>query len=402
MKGMGRLSQVVGIVAGVVVGTAACGEMGSGETRWTGTWDTIAGTEVVRNPAEPLLVSATTDPDVAVGAGVSVRERWRAVDTGPEGLWADPTAVAVGGGRVFVLDGQANRVYALDAETGTDLGVIGREGEGPAELKRSFGVGVVEGRLLVGDVGVPGLEIFSLDGAHEASYRTTDFLPFGFDALFDGHVMLRGLAGGSEARRIANLAVDLDTDPQPFEPPDSSVVDSEIVFGDCPRWGAGTSGVLRVFCRRLAFQQLTTAGELVREVHVDRPPVLASGAELAAFERQVRQMVAQANLPADQAEAFVEERIEVARVKAVYDRIRADRTTGHVFVLEQNPANLGGGGPAVLHVLDADGRYLARLDFQSPWVDFQIDGRRLYALTEDPGTGLVHLAAYELVIPQAT
>lgn len=159
-------------------------------------------------------------------------------------------------------------------------------------------------------------------------------------------------------------------------------------------------GVLRAFCRRFAFQQLTTDGELVREVHVDLPLVLASKAELADYERRTRRMLARASLPADEADAFVEKQLGIARVKPVYNWIRADQTTGHIFVLEQNPAIFGSGGPAGLHVLDADGRYLVRLDFEWSWVDFQVDDRRLYALSQDPGTGLVHLAAYELVIPQ--
>lgn len=401
MDGMGRFSRMVGIVVGVAFGTAACGEMRTGDTQWAGTRDTIAGTAVVRNPAEPMFASAPTDPDPEEGTRVSVSERWRAVDTGPEELWADPAAVAVGGGRVFVLDGQANRVYALDAETGADLGVIGREGEGPAELQRSFGVGVIEGRLLVGDIGVPGLEIFGLDGVHQGSYRMP-FNPFGFDALSDGHVMLRGLAGGGEALRIADLDGDLETVPTPFEPPDSSVVDPEIVFGDCPRWGAGTSGVLRAFCRRFAFQQLTTDGELVREVHVDLPPVLATEEELDDYEERTRRMIVRSNMPAAEADAFVKSRLEIARVKPVYNFIRADQTTGHIFMVEQNAVIFGGGGPAKLHVLDADGRYLAWLEFEWPWVDFQVDDGMLYALSRDPGTGLVHLAAYELIIPPTT
>jgi hypothetical protein len=64
-------------------------------------------------------------------------------------------------------------------------------------------------------------------------------------------------------------------------------------------------------------------------------------------------------------------------------------------VWEQQPQKLGN-GPARLHLFGSTGVFLATLPFADPWVDFQVEGLTVYALTQDAGTGLIGLAAYRL------
>lgn len=358
--------------------------MGCGEPSpdWTGTRDSVGGIEVVRNPQTPLLDSAS----------VGVREVWRQSGRSMESPWAQPTAVEFAGGKVYVLDMQGHRVHGLGAENGRSLLALGREGDGPGEFRRPFGVEVVGDRIVVGDRGGPGVDLFSMGGAYLRSLRL-GFQPFFMESLPDDRVWVTGLAGGTSTEQILHL----DGETRAFPAADTSVVDVELEFSSCPRWGPSRVGLVRGHCRRLAYQLLAPSGASVAEVHVDRPPVRASEAELDTFRRRIRRSVADV-LPPSEARAFVDERVAEARVKAVYGRVRGDRASGFVFVQEQNPPALGG-GPATLHVFSADGRYLARLPFRRPWRDFSVDDGRLFALTIEPATGLADLARYDLVVP---
>lgn len=377
----GRRRLAVALLAPTLASTA-CSDAGTTSTaQWTGTRDTIAGVEIVTNPGTPLLGD---------GRRPEPREIWRATDTGAEGYWASPNRITVSDDRVYVLDRQVSNVYAVDAETGEDAGRIGGEGAGPGELQRPFGVDVVDEFLAVGNSGGPRIDLFALDGRYERSLRV-DFLPFGMEVTRDGRLMLTGLEQGTGIVRL----LDLDGTVTPYEPPDSSLVAVDIDYGRCQRWGAGPEGLLRAFCRRLAFQQLSATDGLLREVHADRPPVRATEDELDRMKRQLRQMVAEANLPAAQADRFVEERLEEARIKAVYAGIRGDPATGRIYVLEQTPAVLGG-GPASLNVFDRQGRYLARIPFDLFWRDFRVLDDRVFALTEDLELGTRSLIAYDL------
>lgn len=105
-------------------------------------------------------------------------------------------------------------------------------------------------------------------------------------------------------------------------------------------------------------------------------------------------------MPAEQARTFVRERVEDARIEAVYRTIRDDRVTGRTFVQEQAPGTLEP-EPATLHVFAPDGRYLSEIAFDRPWVDFAVLDGRLYSLEEDPATGLVTLVARRVTVPSS-
>ena len=84
--------------------------------------------------------------------------------------------------------------------------------------------------------------------------------------------------------------------------------------------------------------------------------------------------------------------------KLSFRKIRFD-DEGHLAGLwQQNPEDFGS-GPATLHLLSIDGIYLARLEFDRPWADFDLSGARLFALSRDPVTDLATLRAFDLRIP---
>jgi hypothetical protein len=377
-------------LATTAVATAACGQGDAASPTWAGTLDTIAGVEVVRNPgAGP-----------AADAEAKLRPLWHATDTGPDGVWENPSRLAVGGGRVYVLDAQAHRVYVLDATSGDDLGSFGGEGGGPGELQRPFGIGVLGDRVVVGNNGGPRLDLFEVVAAgagggpvaYERSIRI-DFLPFRLEPLPDGRLWLTGLEG----REGVTWLLALDGTSEPFASPDTSVVDPEFSFEGCGDWSASADGLVRGCPKRFAFQELTLAGRVVREVTVDRPPVLASQAELDSLETTMRQSIGEVGMSATQEIQIIERMLERARVKAVYPVFRADTTTGHLYVLDETPAP--GHGTGTLQVFDAERRHVAFHTLTESWQTFEVSAGRVYALVKDPDTGLAALAAYEVVLP---
>lgn len=283
--------------------------------------------------------------------------RWhlgpRLAEFGPEAgvdLYRVVGASRLGDGRVVVGNGGASEVLVFDGG-GRLLGRLGGEGDGPGEYRSLAWVTATGGdTLLTYDSRLRRISILTGAGEIVGSFSPE---PTG-DAFFPEFL---GTFADGEGGGIERL-VGPDGVVAPFEAPDTSVVEPELSFGACPRWGGGLAGLLRANCRHLAFQQLTPEGDLVREVSVDRPPVLATDAELDQFEKRLSEMVGKAQMPAAEADRFISNQLEIARVKAVFQTIRADPATGSVYVLEETPFVLGG-GPATLHAFGPGGRYLA-------------------------------------------
>lgn len=131
---------------------------------------------------------------------------------------------------------------------------------------------------------------------------------------------------------------------------------------------------------------------------MDQPPVLASQAELDSLETTMRKSLGEVAMSATQKEDFVERMLDQARVKAVYTAFRADTATGYLYVLDQTPPDPGHGTGAV-RIFDAEGRYIAGHTLAERWKTFEVSAGRLYALEQDPDTGLTALAAYEIALP---
>lgn len=378
LPGGGAPRTAVFVLLAAVTATG-CADAGP---RWEGRRDTVNGVTVVMNPSEPLL-----GPD-----SVDVRELWRRDGAGSERPWERPRWVAATEDRVHMLDAQAHRVHVMDAATGERIVAFGAEGDGPGEFRRPFGVEIVDARIAVGNGAGPSVELYGPGGRHEDRIRL-GFLPMLLEGLGDEQLWATGLGADGPTTAIVRLAGGT----APFESRDTSVVDSGLDFEACPRWGSSGEGLLRAHCRRFAFQRLAPSGEIVAEVHVDRPPVEATQAELDSVEARVRRMTARARMPPERARAFVRERVEAAEIEPVYAGIRGDPATGRAYVQQQGPATLEP-EPATLHVFAPDGRYLAEVAFDRPWVDFAVAGERLYALEQDPTTGLTTLVARSVTL----
>ena len=76
-----------------------------------------------------------------------------------------------GEGRLFVLDGQAERIFLVDGD-GTLIRRIGRDGDGPGEFRDITGIAVMEdGRLAVRDLSHRAYHVFGPDGEFERMVR---------------------------------------------------------------------------------------------------------------------------------------------------------------------------------------------------------------------------------------
>jgi len=364
------------LMLGMAFAGCDASDAATGDRQRTAARDTVAGVEVVRNPADPLL------PDtVAV-----FRRDWSREPADSD--WEAPTHVAIAHGRVHVLDRMASRVDVLDAADGRLVRSIGEPGPGPGELERPYGLAVRAGEVVVGDGGKASIERFDTLGTWLGSIPINAPV-FSFRPLGRDRYLASALMEGQGGWAIIDSAGAL----EPIEWPAPTPTLPEL--GDrCQRIDAVDTLIVRLSCRRPAFQLVDAGGTLAGEVTVDGEAQPVDEGELQAYLDEVRSTMRRDGIPAATVDRLVTaERARMSqnpRMRAA----RADPATGRIAVWEQKPDDLGG-GPATLHLFSSDGAYLARVDFDRPWVDFDWRDGRLYALEQDPATDLRGLVAYE-------
>lgn len=364
---------------------AACAAGDSGAREWTGTRDTIAGVAIVRNPAAPLL---------ADGA-VAATELWTVDandETGGALMWERPSSVRAHGGSVYVLDRMAGRVHRYSAEDGSLLATIGRKGQGPGEVAEPMAFAVRAAEVIIADA-MSELEVFDTLGTHLRSVRPNgivfDVHPFGPDRL------LLHLARFTSDSRWVILGPDGER--QPLDPP-AWTAEAPQDVPDCILETTSGPTIIRAHCSMLRVQFIRDDGTPEREITVDRAPEYSTEAELDAYAVRVRRDLAGIGARPEEIERAARDLVERVRVKQIFAGVRSDSETGRTWVWEQRSEAFGG-GPAMLHLFDDSGVYLARVAFERPWYDFDVVGDRIYALARDPETDLATLVAYRVSVP---
>ncbi len=125
-----------------------------------------------------------------------------------EQILSRPAAVVEGlDGRVYILDGTRIMMFEPD---GSYVGSFGREGEGPGELNRVFGmIGSPWGTLLVQNQGGQRLDFFAADGTFEKSVSRDELNFEGFMSpaavLQDSTMVFSGGLRGEIGTRVARL-----------------------------------------------------------------------------------------------------------------------------------------------------------------------------------------------------
>lgn len=379
---MGCRAVVLVLAAALAAIPAACGPARPGRPAWSGTREVVGGVEVVRNPDRPLW------PDDSV----RVERLWSAPSPAAAdslGLWQAPSGVAEAGGRVYVLDEMAHRIYVLDAATGGWTRAFGREGEGPGELKSPVALLASHSGIVLDDFGNASLERFGPDGTYRGSLHVDRM---SFDLFSLGGQSLLMQTGGTWQR--VDPEGHLTPFPWPESPPSAPAPDTTRL-----RIGASGGLVFRLDAYRPLFQVIDTSGMLRRVVLIDRPPAETPARKLDSLLQGVRRSGAPA--------ARIQFMQHLLRTLYAHDpRMRAvqcDPMTGRLLLWEQEPDDLGG-GPARLDVFSHSGVYLATHAFADAWVGngFAVSGSVVYALTRDPATDLVRLTAYRMTIPRTT
>lgn len=372
-------------VAFLIPALAACAAGDAGAPGWAGTRDTIAGVEIVRNPASPLL-----DAGAVVATALWATDGGSEADNAP--TWEQPSAVRAGSDAVYVLDRMAARIYAYSATDGAFLAAIGRKGEGPGEVVQPMGFAVRPGEIVMTD-GPREMEVFGTAGTYLRSIRP-GAPAIGIDPFGPDRFLVQVLPLGNIPKWAT---IGPDGQWRPLDPP-AWVSEEPRDVPNCSRETTGRTMIVRAHCAMLRVQFVRDDGTPDREITVDRAIEYSTEAELDAYAAQIRRSLGSIGARSDEVERVTREMRERVRVKQIFRGIRHDAEARRIWVWEQLPEEMGV-GPATLHLFDASGVYLARVAFQRPWYSFDVAGDRIYALERDPETDLAALVAYQISVP---
>jgi hypothetical protein len=161
-------------------------------------------------------------------------------------------------------------------------------------------------------------------------------------------------------------------------------------------WRRATAGPrIEMDCTFPLVRAVSAEGEVLREHRIDRAVQRTSPELLAAMEATIREGMAEAGSPAEFVRRIVDQAIERNRwaplMRGAMGTVQGDR-----IVLWEQLSNDFGDHPATLHILDGEGRYLARQDMGLPLQAVAITDSRIHLLALDPDTGLKRLRTYRM------
>ena len=162
-----------------------------------------------------------------------------------------------GAGRLYVFDGQAERIFVVDAD-GALIREIGRKGEGPGEFRNAVDVvGLEDGRVVVADMGHRAYHIFDADGDFERMVRMGGDPTY---TVIGTHMPLRGAEGLVTSTEGGTMAISVRSiaGAEPAERPDPTtraiervdltgeeILKDTIAEGWLPASADPTSGITR-------------------------------------------------------------------------------------------------------------------------------------------------------------
>lgn len=355
-----------------------------------------AGIEIVASAGEDVPLPWTFEPVLRLGGADEGPESFSEVDISRFGT--DDA------GRLYVLDARAFRVVVF-APDGSVVRTMGREGEGPGELRFPIGMAVAPtGVVRVFDIGRGGLVSFDADGA------PLDPLPFGHYtepgiprhfALADtltivaktyrasdapGRLSLRGWPiSASDPDSVVYLEFPLEENP---------TADFGCMMLRIPRllapglqWDVegGLVAVSRMDRYRIDLFDLS--GRPVRSVRRDLAPREATEADALAEAGPGMRMRGNVECEAS-AEEVVAERGYAERIPLVGSLLLSP--SGELWVERFVPGSRHSGDPSPIDVFDETGAYLGTLPEGTPFpVGLLPDGR--VALAERDPLDIVRL-----------
>lgn len=359
-----RVAPILAVVASI---SAACGGDGGSSVTWSGTVDTLPDGRVAVLSESPTWTEATRpvfEEELRLGSMMG---------EGPDSFGEVRDLLLDEEGRIYVLESQAQEIRVFGPD-GDWLHTIGRQGEGPGELKNAAAMGWgPDGILRVVDYGNGRISDFRPDGTFLTSHRQQGgFVMYPWPGVFDRD---GGLINVSPSMRDGEFEAVLVRYAPDMEPIDTLTIpryegDSEYfeLASDAGRmrasvpFGAGLSGDLdpRGFfwvapnTATYEVSQVNLAGDTLLTVRRPSEPHPVTSAEVDSAVATMKWFTDQGG-KVDRSK-FPSTKPAIYRVFAPGD--------GHVYVVpvtdEFGSGYLSAGG--VLDVFGPDGRYLGRLD----------------------------------------
>lgn len=307
-------------------------------------------------------------------------------EEGPEQFAQVGSILTDSEGRIYVLEAQTSEVRVFSAD-GEYSHTIGRQGEGPGEIGRSWGLNFSpEGQLWVWDVGNRRYSVFETDGDFVTSYRRPAsgvLVPWNGGFVPPGHYVDWGLdrpSSGPNGVGPRSFLIPIRfTPPDAYDtlPPLLSVAEITpsgrrkspyrglmIALGEDGRlWFAHTD--------EYTVYERTLEGDTVRTFSIPSRPLAVSDHEIDSIRASY----------ADNGFSFERERFETT--KRLVTRLRTDNA-GHLFVIPQEPGVPQG---TTVDVFRDSGEYLGRIELPetieitSPAPYFTAD--HMYAIVYD-------------------
>lgn len=345
----------------------------SEDAEWSGMISEAAGVTVVQNPATPI-----EREEVLLRSDLTVED--------PD--WRDIVDLAATGDEVILLDRPGHRIIRVDGSTGEIIASFGREGAGPGEFERPFGVAVAGDRIYVGDSGSAGIDVFDASGNYIETIRTGGLVFSLHSAEEEGVFFRRGMGGEQQWLRLTPGSTE--AMPLSVEPWEQAASQFD---GACIRSTAGPSGITEILCSTMIFRHLGPDGRMVRQVSADLPTEPVEENVLDEHLASVRQTMASSGMPS----ALIRRQVDQQReLLSSNPRFREVQHSGDLYVVwEQKHPDLGL-EPAEFHFFDEIGRWLASSSISAPLHDFLVTNDRIYALEIDEVTGLKSLRSYVL------
>ena len=313
--------------------------------------------------------------------------------------WANPSGVAVGEDFVAVLDPRIPRVHVFGTDGARETS-FGRDGEGPGELGGASQIAVDGDSIVVFRFGQP-LQWFGRDGAVRSAISAEGTM------AITSHV----IPGVGIARLVFSPAVgsqsweirSFEGETHSMEVPGPHPMQPQVVAGEdegCWRRGVIRGHLLEVDCSVPLLRLVDPQGTAVREHRIDRAPDEATEAMLdEAVERMRSSIQVSPQIPSEMVEQLLQDQeAQMRRQNRWIPVMRGVEGTpsGHRIVLWEQRGEVFGGGPAVLHVLDQEGRYLLRHEHEGRFAGLAVSDELIVVLVEDPETGLRQMEGYRL------
>jgi 6-bladed beta-propeller len=342
-----------------------------GATAWKGSFETVDGVRVVRNPYAPMYpegaLSLQEDLTIGTAEGAEeymfIRLRWLFVDES---------------GSIYTLDQRKPRIDVFDSD-GRHVRSIGRQGQGPGEFQTPFFIALSPpGEILVGEMGR--LSFFDRSGGFLRS-QNNSVGPLAFvKYLANGDAVGTRMVLEEEKPRYEVVLCGPDLQQKQVltssAMPDPSA--KFALFTSVVRWdiSAGREIICASGDGDYLINVYDGGGRLIRKILRDHDPVPVSDADI---DRQMKQHGFQSR------DEFTSPRY-LPPISWVY---ADDEGRIYVSTWQRDPES----GIALFNIFDPEGRYLC--DYRIPGEPLVIKNGKLYAIVQD-NEGIQYVKRYRM------